>query len=119
MTDNPPTILFQTIIVFTIVANLVFLVGYTRLQPWWRDSIGITIAVESVLIVLVLIPSALSLFLHFNRLTSVVSGWFDIGDIFLVGAVILWRAIAFQVTAKQERKRILDQLEELKKHQPE
>lgn len=116
---NPPIGLFQFVIVFTIVANLIFLAGYTWLQPWWRDSIGITIAIESFLIIFALVPSALSLFLHFNRLTSVVSGWFDVGDIFLVGAVILWRAIAFQVTSKKERVKRLAELEAQRKHRSE
>jgi hypothetical protein len=112
---NPPMELFQFAIVFTLAANLLFLIRYTTLEPWWKSSIGLTIAIESLLLILALVPSTLSLFFSFNRLTSVAAAWLDVGTIFLIGCVLIWRTIAFQVTSKRERRRLLAKLEARRK----
>jgi hypothetical protein len=69
-----------------------FIVTYTVLAPWWRNEIGRTIVRLDMYLGAVLLPSILSLFLHFSRLTSYVAAWIDVA-IFGLVAVELARRI--------------------------
>jgi hypothetical protein len=74
-----------------ILSVLAFVVQYTRLAPWWRNEIGRTLVVKDILLILLLIPSLLSLFFRFSRLTSHVAAWTDIALIGALTPVMLWR----------------------------
>ena|SRR6185437_2005961 len=82
---------FKISIISVIVSAVGFILLYTKLAPWWKSPIGRTLVWKDILLVLALIPSALSLFLKFNRLTSTVAAWFDVGDFFLISAVLVAR----------------------------
>ena len=85
------------IIVFKagLISGFVSLVGwvavYTRLAKGWHDEIGRTLVVKTLLIAALMVPSALSLFLHLSRMDSLVAGWIDAGLIWLITPVMLWR----------------------------
>jgi hypothetical protein len=69
---------------------------YTAYTPWWRNQIGRTLAAKTLLIAALLVPTTLSLFLHFNRLTSLVAGWIDVALIGLITPVMIWRILVWR-----------------------
>jgi hypothetical protein len=48
---------------------------YSRLARWWRNPVGRSLVYLAALNGLQMAVLALSLFLHFNRLTSLVAAW--------------------------------------------
>jgi hypothetical protein len=90
-----------------IISGFLSLVGwvlvYSRLAAWWHNAIGRTLVVKSMLLAGLLVPSGLSLFFHFNRLTSLVAGWVDVALIGLISPAMWWRTA---VWVKESRKHI-------------
>lgn len=72
-----------------------WVVIYSFLAPWWRNPIGRTLVAKTALVALLLVPTALSLFLHFNRLTSHIAAWIDVGLIGLITPVMIWRSVVW------------------------
>jgi hypothetical protein len=68
---------------------------YTRLAKWWHNAIGRTLVVKTLLIAGLFVPTGLSLFFHFNRLTSFVAGWVDVTLIGAVTPVMIWRTVVW------------------------
>lgn len=89
--DELILLFFKISIIAVIVTAIGFVVMYTKLAPWWKSPIGRTIVWKDILLVLALIPSAVSLFFTLNRMTSHLVAWFDIGDFFLIAAVMVAR----------------------------
>lgn len=68
---------------------------YTRLAKWWRNPIGRTLVAKSLLLAGLLVPTIMSLFFHFNRLTSYVAGWVDVALICAIAPVMIWRSVVW------------------------
>ena len=70
-----------------------FVAYYTKVTAGscWRNPIGQTILYKDVALLLLLFPPVLSIFLEFNRFTSRVAAWFDIGSFALVTVIMCWR----------------------------
>ena len=75
---------FKVVEVASVVTIVAFIACYSRWADWIHNPIGRTIVYKDVALILVLIPSILSIFLHFSRFTSRVAGWFDVGAFALV-----------------------------------
>lgn len=82
---------FKVVLIAGIVSIIAFIVQYSRYAPWWRNEIGRTLIVKDILLVLLLVPSILSLFLHFSRLSSHIAAWIDVGLFGLLTPVMIWR----------------------------
>lgn len=96
MTQDQWLVLAFKIVTLTSFFSLLGWVAiYTSLAKWWRNDIGRTLVVKTSLIALVLVPTILSLFFHFNRLTSHLAGWFDVVMLGLVAPVMWWRSAVF------------------------
>ena len=93
--DQLIILLFKVVILADVTAIAAFLVIYSVLAPWWRNEIGRTIAIKDILLGAALTPSVLSFFLHFNRLTSYVAAWVDIGLFGLIAVVMIWRSLVW------------------------
>lgn len=89
--DQVLILLFKVAELFAMASIIVFVAVYWRLAPWWRNPIGRTIVIKDIALFVALIPSALSLFLQFNRLTSHIAAWFDMCCIASIGVIMLWR----------------------------
>lgn len=97
MTQNQVIVLcFRIVLISAFLSLSAFVAQYTRLAPWWRDQIGRTIVVKTVLLALVLIPSILALFFKFSPLGTRVASWFDIGVFALITPVMIWRIVVWQ-----------------------
>lgn len=92
--DDVLILLFKIVLVAGVLSVLLFAVRYHQMTRGgvWRNEIGRTIIVKDVLLILMLLPSILSLFLKFNRLTSHVAAWIDVVLFGLLTPVMLWRA---------------------------
>ena len=84
------------------VASLVTIVAFVACYTWWTrgkcwtNPIGQTIVAKDAALILVLIPSLLSIFIGFNRLTSHIAAWFDITAFATVPVIMTWRVIAWR-----------------------
>ena len=104
MTQDQDIILcFKVAEVCGIVTIAAFVLCYSRWAPWWRNAIGRTIVIKDLLLIVAFIPSLLSLFLQFNRLTSHLAAWLDVAMISLISPVMLWRIWVFRKIHEQGR----------------
>lgn len=87
---------FKVAEVSGIVTISAFIACYSRWARWWANAIGRTIVIKDFLLIVAFIPSLLSLFLNFNRLTSHIAAWIDIAMIGLISPVMIWRVLVFR-----------------------
>jgi hypothetical protein len=87
---------YRVAIIADLVTILAFIAQYSRLAKWWRNPVGRTIVIKDILLVLILMPTAMSLFLNLNRLDSMVVGWVDAGLLGLLTPVMIWRIVVWQ-----------------------
>jgi hypothetical protein len=88
-----------------IASTLAFIAVYTRLAPWWKSPIGRTIVWKDIALVMAFLPVALSLFFHFNRLTSTLSAWIDIADFVVITVIMVIRCKVWITTHKPQSPR--------------
>lgn len=89
--DQWIVLLFKIVLISGILSIVTWIAVYTRLAKWWRNAIGRTLVAKSLLLAGLLIPSALSLFFHLNRLTSHLAAWADVTLIGAITPVMIWR----------------------------
>ena len=94
--DQAILLAFKVVEVASVVTIAAFIACYSRWAKWWANPIGRTIVYKDIALILVLIPSILSIFIDFNRLTSHIAAWFDVGSFALVPAIMIWRVFVFR-----------------------
>lgn len=94
--DQAILLCLKIVEIASVVTICAFIVCYSRWADWIRNPIGRTIVLKDFALILVLIPSLLSIFWHFNRLTSHIAAWFDIGSFALVPVLMVWRIFVFR-----------------------
>ena len=87
---------FKVVEVASVVTIAAFIACYTRWARWFSNPIGRTIVIKDVALIMVLIPSILSIFWHWNRLTSHIAAWFDVGAFAIIPAVMVCRITVFR-----------------------
>lgn len=93
--DHLLILLFRTADLFAMASIVLFVGVYWKLAPWWRNPIGRTIVAKDILLFVALIPSALSMFVHFTRVPAHVAAWFDLGCVAGIGVVMVWRTVVW------------------------
>jgi hypothetical protein len=93
----------KIVIIADVVTILGFVLNYTRLAPWWRDQLGRTIVIKDLLILLVELPVALSLFFAFNRLDSTFAAWFEVACLGLVAPAMIWRTVVWEKIHRKKK----------------
>jgi uncharacterized membrane protein YbhN (UPF0104 family) len=93
--DQAITLAFKIVEIASLVTIAAFTVFYSRWAKWWSNAVGRTIVYEGLAIILILIPSVLSIFVNFNRFDSHIAAWFDIGSFALVPIIMCWRIFVF------------------------
>lgn len=86
---------FKIIEIGGLVTITAFICCYSRWARWWKNPIGRTLVAKDIALILVFIPSVLSIFLRFNRLTSHIAAWSDIAMIGSISPVMIWRTAVF------------------------
>lgn len=95
-------LMFKISLIAVIISTLAFIIIYTKLAPWWKSSIGRTLVLKDIMLLMAFIPSTLSLFFHFSRLTSNVAAYIDIGTFFGIAAIMVWRIKIWVATHRQK-----------------
>lgn len=93
--DQVIILLLKITLISGVISIAAFVAVYWRLAPWWRNQIGRTLVVKDVLLILIMIPTILSLFFQFNRLTSHIAAWLDVVLFGLITPVMIWRAVVW------------------------
>jgi hypothetical protein len=99
MTQDAAILLaFKVVEVASVVTIATFVACYTwwTRGKCWTNPIGQTIVLKDLALVLVLIPSLLSIFIDFNRLTSHIAAWFDVASFGAVPVIMTWRIVAWR-----------------------
>jgi len=86
---------FKIVEVASVVTIAAFVACYSKWARWWANAIGRTLVFKDIALVLVLVPSILSIFIDFSRFTSRIAGWFDVAAFALVPVIMLWRTWVF------------------------
>jgi hypothetical protein len=73
-----------------------WIIQYSLHGKWWRNDVGRTLVAKTALIAALLVPAALSLFFHLNRLNSHIVAWVDVCLLGLVTPVMIWRMVVFR-----------------------
>lgn len=94
--DQAILLAFKVVEIASVVTITAFIACYSRWAAWWSNPIGRTIVYKDISLILVLLPSILSIFLSFNRLTSHIAAWFDVGAFALVPVIMIWRVFVFR-----------------------
>ena len=94
--DQAILLAFKVAEVASVITIAVFVACYSLWAPWWRNPIGRTIVFKDIALLLVLIPSLLSIFINFNRLTSHIAAWFDVAAFTAVPVIMVWRVFVFR-----------------------
>lgn len=89
------TLAFKVVEIASLVTISAFTACYSRWAEWWRNPVGRTIVYEGLAIILILIPSILSIFFQFNRLTSHIAAWYGVGSFVLVPLIMCQRIVVF------------------------
>src|SRR6185312_15046768 len=87
---------FKVVEVASVVTIATFIACYSRWARWHSNPIGRTIVYKDIALILILIPSILSIFINFNRLTSHIAAWFDVASFGLVPVIMVWRTLVFR-----------------------
>lgn len=104
--DQLIILLFKIVLLAAVVSVLAFVVQYTLLAKWWKNDIGRTLVVKDILLILSLLPTVMSLFFHFNRVTSHVAAWTDVVMFGLLTPCMLWRIRVWQrVHSRKDQER--------------
>lgn len=78
-----------------LIAGFTSIIGwvavYTRLAKWWRNPIGRTLVIKSLLLAGLLVPTTLSLFFKLTRTGSLIAAWVDVVLIGGIAPVMCWR----------------------------
>jgi hypothetical protein len=93
--DQAVVLCFKIVEIASVVTIGAFVACYSLWAKWRSNAIGRTIVYKDIAIILVLLPSILSIFVGFSRLTSHIAAWFDIGSFALVPAIMCWRIAVF------------------------
>ncbi len=105
MTQDQSVILALKVVLIAGFVSLTASVAvYTRLTRWaaWRNPVGRTLMAKSLLLAMALVPTTLSLFFTFNRLTSHIAGWVDVALIGAITPVMLWRCLIWVKISRKE-----------------
>jgi hypothetical protein len=93
--DQLIMLLYKIVLIAGEVSVFGFVAVYSALAPWWRNPLGRTIVQLDLLIGAAMMLSILSLFFNFNRLTSHIAAWFDMGIFLLITLTLLARIPLF------------------------
>ena len=93
--DDAIVLAFKVVEIASVVTIVAFIACYSMWAKWWREAIGRTIVIKDALLIVAFIPSILSIFFHFGRLTSHIAAWIDIAVIGLIAPVMCLRIAVF------------------------
>lgn len=89
-------------VITAFLSALVFIVNYSIRADWWRYSIGKTVVVLDMAVVVTLLPRVVKLVFGLSG-SSLFYIWYSAACLFLVAGVTLWRTTVInRVQAENE-----------------
>lgn len=85
----------KVVLIAGMVSVVLFTAVYSYLARWQANPIGRTVVWLDILLALALVPTTLSLFFHYSRLTSHVAAWTDIAIFAAIAVGMLMRIPLF------------------------
>lgn len=96
MSEESLIILCLKVVLISGFCSLItWIAVYSRLAAWWRNPVGRTLVVKTLLIAALFVPTTLNLFFHLGRNHSLLIGWIDVGLIGAVTPVMVWRTVVW------------------------
>jgi len=93
--DQVMLLLLKAGIVAGIASVLTWIIVYGRLQPWWRDQIGLSLVTMKVIVTGQLCFLGLAVFLHLSRLDNRLIGWAYTVFTLAITPVMVWRTVVW------------------------
>lgn len=87
---------FKIVEVASLVTIVAFVAYYSKVAAWWSNPVGRTIVIKDLALILVLVPSILSIFFQFNRLTSHIAAWSDVASFGAIPVIMVWRIFVWR-----------------------
>jgi hypothetical protein len=105
--DTLILLLLKVFLICGFTTLIAWVVIYTRLTGGgaWRNPIGQTLIIKTLLIAALFIPQVLALFFHLNRFDSHVAAWADVTLVGLVTPVMIWRSVVWLRLSRRDRDR--------------
>lgn len=97
------TTLFKWDETIGFILMILFVIQYTFLGKWWRNSIGRTIVFETLAILAVLIPSMLHYYFNLDS-DNTVFVWYTLVSFSMIPVVFLTRIISFENIRRKLKK---------------
>lgn len=83
----------ETVTLAAFFANVVFIVVYLTLAPWWRTPLGRNIMALDVALSLALLPATLHYLFGVTVADNPVFGWFVVAMVALVALIVMQRTL--------------------------
>jgi hypothetical protein len=90
--DSWILLLLRILLIGDVLSIAVFIGVYWVLADWWRHPIGRTIVIKDFLMLMLLVPSILTMFIHFTRTAIHFVAWVDVCLFALLIPVMAWRS---------------------------
>lgn len=88
-------LLLKIAIPLAILSFLTWVAVYTRLQPWWRDHIGVNLVLNVVISVGQLSFLGLAVYFHLSRIDNRLIGWLYTIFTLAITPLMIWRSIVW------------------------
>lgn len=75
------------------LANVLWVAVYTRFAKWWRNALGRTLVIESILVAGLFVPQIITLFFPMTAQGTEDAAWVDVALVGVVTPVMLWRTV--------------------------
>ena len=98
-------LLLKIVLICGVASVALFVAEYTWRTKGaaWKNAIGRTLLWKDVLLIACLLPSILSLFFSFSRITSHIAAWVDVVLFGLLTPVMLWRVAVFERIHRKDK----------------
>lgn len=107
--DQVLLLLLKIGLISGIASLLLWILVYGRLQPWWRDHIGINLVALASISAGQLAFLGLALFFHLNRVDSLVVDWLYTIFTLAITPVMAWRTLVWIQASRRIAETIKEQ----------
>ena len=78
---------------------------YSRLQPWWHDSIGQTLVIKAAMFAVLLTLLGVLAYIRLHGIWLTIFSWAAVIDICTIGPIMEWRTQVWKRVTEQERRK--------------
>lgn len=101
--DQILTLVLKIGLISGILSLVLWVVVYGRLEPWWKDQIGLTLVTKTLIVVGQLSFLGLALFFRLNRSDNRLIAWLYAIFTLAITPVMIWRTVVWIRASKTSR----------------